>query len=327
MTNKLYPKLLLLCSLLSPCSVCGFKPLGSEPQHSCLSTEFNCPSHYICQQTGSSTSLNEGECKCDRYYGFYGEDCRNLSMPSYAYAAVYCFIPIVAFIVGGYNVSLIKLLYHEQKLKFTTLATLSFNTFSSLGPIHISLEYIFTVFEVDKQMYMRQHLRRTFTAVIFVVSMLSSIEISGSWIRLTQKVRRQNLYLNKYNLLISLGLVLFFILLVVSFLYQHGIEFFVIVTPALIGMSYAYGGFLVVSTLRSMYVPGAKISDTVRNALELAYAVETTANNISLYCVIDVFASVLAVTTFHSSDPYYKAQNHLPRWAQGQVGFIVVNVL
>jgi hypothetical protein len=170
--------------------------------------------------------------------------------------------------------------------------------------------------------------RAPFFMMLFFSSMLSSFKISESWIRLTLRDhnKRKAKVLRNYYIFLGIGCFVFILLLIFSFIVNQALEFLVATTTLLIGFSYWYGGKLVVKTLRSIYRPGTKLSGVIVNALELAYAVEITANTIALFSVLGTLSTVLGATTFHSKTPYYTQQSHLPRWIQGQIGIFLVRM-
>jgi len=296
----------------------AFLPLGSDPPSSCTIGNYECPSHYIC---------SDSKCMCDRYYGFYGPDCEKLSVASYVYSIVYMVTwPFMA-LGFVYNVYLLRLLYKHQKLNCGVSVTLMLNMTAALLPCELMLELPFTVFGLDKQMFMRQYLRAPFMILIFFSSMLSSFKISESWIRLTLKGSKEgskNNVLRNYYVYLGIGCFTFFVLVIFCFTIYRALEILTAATPLLIALSYWYGGKLVVKTLRSMYRPGTKLSGVIVNALELAYAVEITARTIVLFSVLGTLSTILAAVTFHSKTPYYPQQSHLPRWIQGQIAVIMV---
>jgi hypothetical protein len=296
----------------------AFLPLGSDPPSSCTIGNYECPSHYICSNS---------KCMCDRYYGFYGSDCEKLSAASYFYSIIYLLTwPIMAF-GFVYNLYLLRLLYKYGKLNCGVSVTLMLNMIASLLPCELILELPFTVFGLDKQMFMRQYLRAPFMILIFFSSMLSSFKISESWIRLTlkgSKKGRKNNVLRNYYVYLGIGCFAFIVLVIFCFIVYRALEILTAATPLLIAVSYWYGGKLVVKTLRSMYRPGTKLSGVIVNALELANAVEITARTIALFSVLGTLSTILTAVTFHSKTPYYPQQSHLPRWIQGQIAVIMV---
>jgi hypothetical protein len=296
----------------------AFLPLGSDPPSSCTIGNYECPSHYICSNS---------ECMCDRYYGFYGSDCEKLSVTSYVYSIVYLLTWPFAMFAFIYCLYLLRLLHEYGKLSCDVRVTLVLNTIATFPPCVLMLEYPFTVFGVDKQMFMRQYLRGVLLMLMFFAGMLSSFKISESWIRLIlgdSKQRKKKNILRNYYFCLMLGCVLFTVLVIFCFIMYRALEILTAATPLLIALSYWYGGKLVVTTLRSMYRPGTKLSGVIVNALELAYAVEITARTIVLFSVLGTLSTILTAVTFHSKTPYYPQQSHLPRWIQGQIGSILV---
>jgi hypothetical protein len=308
----------LLVTFLHVTTTSAFLPLGSDPPSSCTIGNYECPSHYICSNS---------KCVCDRFYGFYGPDCEKLSVASYVYSIVYLLTwPIMA---SGfvYNVYLLRLLHEYGKLNCGVSVTLMLNTMATLIPCGMVLELPFTVFGVDKQMFMRQYLRAPFFMMLFFSSLSSSFKISESWIRLSLKSSRSKKsdHARYFYLHVRICGVAFVGLVIYCFFNNQVLEFLIATTPFFIALSYWYGGKLVVKTLRSMYRPGTKLSGVIVNALELAYAVEITANTIVVFSVLGVILALIGVTTFHSRTPYYPQQSHLPRWLQGQMAFVLVN--
>lgn len=303
----------------------AYKPLGSDPRDRCKRAE-NCPSHYICERDFGNNEY--GQCRCDRLYGFYGPHCLKLSITSYVYAPLFCIVILIGALSFAYNVSLMRLLSVHRKLTKRTFVTLCMNIIAPVQSMYFALEYVLTVSEVDKNMKLRGF-RLIVSWVGYVVTFFAAMEISTTWIRLTQKVSTADRSKSSQTKLKTVGAICFVLIVIATIFYVDGsflIAFFIIGSvPGLISLSYWYGGNKVVTTLRLMSIPGQRITPSVRNALELAYAVEDTTKKIICYCIFNVIVAFAYVYTQQGFTPQYAQQNDAPRWTQAQLVYILVS--
>ena len=140
---------LLLARLLAlPLTPSGFKPLGSEPPASCRIDKYDCPSHYICVPTkGSDPEL--GVCKCNGFYGFYGDDCTKLSAASHLSLALWFLNALGLIYCMWRNLGLFWRLHETGRMRFNAiLKSLIFNTIFPLPCMGMCAGFICTVLAV-----------------------------------------------------------------------------------------------------------------------------------------------------------------------------------
>lgn len=137
--------------------VAAFEPLGSKVPSQCIVSKHECPSHYMCVSPDAVSS--RGTCVCDRFFGFFGSECRQLSIASYL-LLFYCGVIITTSLFSLYYCFvLLWVMQSKRKLKSGIVSsTLILNAIAILSPCGIFGGYTLIVLEVDKNSYFVEHL-------------------------------------------------------------------------------------------------------------------------------------------------------------------------
>jgi hypothetical protein len=145
--------------LLKISSVTSIEPLGSKVPDQCSVSKMSCPSHYMCVSMDTTSTI--GKCICDRFFGFYGPDCRKLSSASYLFLVLCGIVVIIAVFIIAYSLSLLIFIRSRNKLKSSTgivTTTLIFNSVAILGPLGVYVGYSLVILEIDRDSYFLEYI-------------------------------------------------------------------------------------------------------------------------------------------------------------------------
>lgn len=319
MKSIVYLVLFFITFLLQTCE--GFKPLGSEVPSTCSISKQNCPSHYLCVEKVFRSNKDEGECLCNRIYGYYGYQCRQTSYTTYMVMVFSLITTTFSLSAWIYNIYFTYLLYREKKMDFNNCRSMFFNILSLSGSVFLNSTHIWIILEIDRDMVFYS-MQAYIMSLTLAFSLLSSMGISIYWIEMIEKVARRR---NKHSKIkLSLNVIAVSYALVVILL-QLPVALGII-GVAVLGYSYYYGGHKVVLILRNSCIEYEEGSLKQRHVLELANAVQDTSKLMIKYTIVITVAIMAAVLTAFSPNPLYPQQNKLPRWFQAQFFRFMVRI-
>jgi len=279
-----------------------------------------CPSNFIC------VSQDEGwKCICDRFYGFYGPQCKNLSASSYLLLIGCLIMFFVSLLSVIYNVQLMLLLYKTKKLKFYTFSVVGLNTLSSGLWTGLTSGLILTVFQWDKQMIFHQKIRIIILISSAMCTILSSLVINGYWISITKQISSKSEHL-KYQFQVYGSFASIIIAFFLMFLFFDPMISAALVSGVISGWSYHYGGKVVVMALRKLHDAEDTTSRVNLTIVQVMKAVQQTADIMGKYAIAITLSVLLWIFTAPTPFPIYSQQNELPRWCAGQIAAILVSL-
>lgn len=305
-------------------AVNGYAKLGSEPPKECKIFKYECPSHYVC--VSKKQSDFNGVCVCDRFFGFRGEHCLDLTSASYLVIVLFSIIFVLGILLLIYNISLIHLLYKRNKLKANIWVTLLCNALSTLIIDIAGLCTALTV-DVDKQMFYQEHMRQVFIACELFIFHIGSLAISLYWLQISEKVNGRKidrLKTLKYKVFLYGTGLLWGGIALPYYLYFRSLGPVTFLGPMIVILAYYQGAKLVTGQLRNMEnIEGISIL-ACANALELANGIDKTSKFIIKWTFAFVFSTAIHWFTVMNTKPIYPNQNSLPRWCQGQFALFMV---
>jgi hypothetical protein len=266
-----------------------------------------------------------GHCICHRFYGFYGSKCEELSVSSHLFFCGSCIVFMIAFMVGWYNLILVRQMYRSGKLKLLNNTTLAIgaNSLVSVAVMFMTVLFAATIYSVDRQMYMDQHFRTNIALTIISLQYLSAIALGVRvyWIDFSG-IGLETSSPDKltHKLLIGVGGVFFIMLSVLLFLHLKVASFAGLLSPMIVGWTYYFGGKQVVNRLLREH-SAIENKNKRQNAfsVDAAKAVHRSSRNVYRYALLDCLFVTGVIFTIPMSRPWYSSQNDLPRFCQGQL--------
>jgi hypothetical protein len=314
--------------LITPLSIIssvalGYAPLGSEPVHKCDIDAFQCPSHYIC--VAQSRHQNHGKCKCDRFYGFFGPTCERRSVASTLLIIIG--VVCIALISNSLllNLIFVQKLYNADCLKQNALSrTLFLNILLILPSYGLAIGYLVGVSLVDKQMIFQEYIRYPMYTFWIVSFVLSTMSISLAWIETVEKTGRRSLSQTKwkYKYLIYATCLFALLISVVSFVGRFDIPG--VCEGIVVSFSYMQASHMVTEALSVMEENGDII--VYHGASDILQTIKRTTRIMILYTLLLSLSFLIMAFTMPLPSPKYSDQNHLPRYAQGQLCFLMVKL-
>mmetsp|Transcript_51544 Transcript_51544/g.117315 ORF Transcript_51544/g.117315 Transcript_51544/m.117315 type:complete len:410 (-) Transcript_51544:524-1753(-) len=305
---------------LLPLTAWAYTPLGSEPPASCRIDESKCPSHYICLPT-RGVDRETGVCECNRFFGFYGDECTKISAASRLLLAFSFLNSLGLCYCVWRNLELFWRLHEGGRLRFNAiLQTLIFNAILPLPCLAVCLGWIVIILGIDENMdfhYVRDPLMST----IFLFFILSTLSVSIVWIEAVEKTAGASSHSSWQFRAAHYGSgILGTILIILAFYFNSVATVMLLgfIYSIFIGVSFHYAGGRVFKQLRGM-----QRSLAMEQSRFMIKRIGVTAGAMRKWTFCLSISFLGLGLTIPASRPFYVQQNELPRWFAGQLFFFL----
>jgi hypothetical protein len=308
--------------------LCSFA-LTSGELNKCMIMDYECPSKYLCVAEDGG---HVGHCICDRFYGFYGPMCSKLALASYILVAC-CGLGVFLMMRAlFFNISLAYRLYVFRHLGPNAIGrSLFFNLLLIVPSIGLCFGFMFPVVQVDEDMYFHEFLRLPMYTLYFGTYILTAMSISLVWVETVEKssssrsnkANKKSINWKYKSILYGTSVVSIFASCL-SYRYNFT-AFFGLVLCVMVAYSYHYASQRVVKALSTTDVNGSIIVHP--SAMDILNTIKSTAKEMTRLSMWMALLFLGLAFTITLSRPFYEKQNHLPRYAQGQIFFFLVTPL
>jgi hypothetical protein len=270
---------LVFVFLLFLTAVEGYKKLGSAKPATCTPQQFDCPSHMLCVASRSSNAGHK--CRCHRFFGFTGPQCRGGSRATWLLFAFLITLSIFAVWALLSNIMLALELKEAGRLKPNCIGrTLFFNTLVSISLLAHYMGMTAIILDLDPGMNYAQHGAVVCLPFISFSFVLATLSVSVVWIIDVQKASAMRTGITssakakKQERVYLAGLYMFSLsaatlLLIIFFRSENQVLlslFFSALYCTCVGFSYLYAGQRV---LAHLHVPNVSCAPNPKHTHEI----------------------------------------------------------
>lgn len=314
----------------------AYLPLGSDKPDKCNAhVGYNCPSHFICVRDFGDHEEN-GRCICDRFYGFVGPKCLELSFSSYMLIVFSALLIVGNIFALVSNIQLIAKLNEAGKFRWcggtfqqrATNRSILSNIMITIPAMCLNAGFIAIMTGIDKQMFVNEFVRVPCCCAIAFLFVLCTANISLVWMELVGKTANAIPNTGLLNGISTHRAV--FIVISGSALVSCAVGFAVFRSVAIVTM--VFSGYALLVSL-SYLVAGRMVLRQLLGSraqnpemAALARRIQTLASVMTRYCLGTALSMIGLGLTVCAGTTFYPEQNNLPLPLQGQIFYFVVRL-